>query len=154
MRAYWLCKTEPTTYSIDDFVREKITQWDGVRNYQARNNLRAMGKGDYVLIYHSVTEPVGVAGLAVVVKEAYPDALQFDRKSEYFDPKSKFDKPTWVAPDLRVLEKFPRVLPLKLLKESKSLKGMELFRTSRLSVQRASAAEYKAILGLSRNLGG
>ena len=100
-RVYWLMKTEPDVYSIDDLARERRGRWEGVRNYQARNHLRQMKAGDLALFYHSSVEPPGVAGVARVVREAYPDHTQFDRRHDRYDPKSKPDEPRWVMVDLR-----------------------------------------------------
>jgi len=149
--AYWLVKSEPGTYSIDDLKREKKTCWDGVRNYQARNFLREMKKGEKVLFYHSVTEPVGVAGVATVAREAYPDPTQFDKKSNYYDAKSSLENPRWSSPDLRFENKFSEVLLLKDLRHIKSLEKMELLRKgSRLSVQPVTKKEFDAILRASK----
>src|SRR5437870_2266031 len=98
-RRYWLMKTEPDVYSIDDLARDQKGHWDGVRNYQARNFMREMKTGDLILFYHSSTEPPGVAGLAAVHREAYPDFTAWDPKSEYFDPQSPKEKPRWFMVD-------------------------------------------------------
>jgi len=148
--AHWLVKSEPGTYSVDDLKRDKTTCWDGVRNYQARNFLREMKKGDEVLFYHSVTEPVGVAGIATVAKEAYADPTQFDKKSDYYDPKSSSDNPRWSSPDLRFKKKFASVVLLQDLRKIKGLEKMELLRKgSRLSVQPVTKKEFELILKAS-----
>lgn len=145
--AYWLVKSEPSVYSIDDFKRDGATIWHGVRNYQARNNLRAMKQGEEVIFYHSIDDPHGVAGIAQVKKEASPDPTQFDKKSEYFDEKSTKENPRWWAPDLKFVRKFSRVISLKELKEIPALKNMVLLtKGSRLSVQPVTDSEYKAIV--------
>ncbi|MGY0587354.1 MAG: EVE domain-containing protein, partial [Paraglaciecola chathamensis] len=107
---YWLFKTEPDAFSIDDLAARpnQTEHWDGIRNYQARNFLRDQVKqGDKVFIYHSSCKEVGIAGLAEVVKEAYPDHTQFDPESHYYDPKSSPENPRWVMVDVTFIEKFP-----------------------------------------------
>ena len=100
-RRYWLMKTEPDTFSIDDLERVGVEPWNGVRNYQARNHMRAMRPGDGVFLYHSSCPVPGIAGLATVASEAYPDPTQFDRKSEYYDEKSNREDPRWSLVDVR-----------------------------------------------------
>lgn len=147
--AFWLVKTEPEVYSIDDLKRDKSTCWDCVRNYEARNNLVAMKKGDSVLIYHSNSEPSGIAGVAEVKKTAYPDPQQFLKSSEYFDPKSTPENPRWFSPDLAFRQKFPHIVALSELREVPALAQMVLLRRgSRLSVMPVKAAEFKVICGL------
>jgi len=92
---YWLVKSEPYVFSIQDLKKDKVTYWDGVRNYQARNFLKEMKKGDTVLYYHSNEDPIGVAGVATIHKEAYPDPSQFDKRNKYFDPKATKENPRW-----------------------------------------------------------
>lgn len=146
---YWLMKTEPESFSIDDLQRLKKDAWTGVRNYQARNFMKEMKAGDLVLIYHSSTQPPGVAGLAKVVAEAHPDETQFDRKSPYFDPQATKEKPRWHCVDVGFVKKFPKLLPLEKLRALKALKGMMLLeRGSRLSVQPVSEKEYATIIKL------
>ena len=135
-------KSEPNVYSIDDLRRDRRTAWTGVRNYQARNNMRAMKKGDLVLFYHSSTAPPGVAGVAKVVKEAYPDPTQFDRKSEYHDPKSAKEDPRWWLVDVAFVRRFDETLPLVTIKADKRLADMVLVNNSRLSVQPVKAREF------------
>lgn len=149
--AFWLVKSEPDVYSIDDLRRDRVTHWHGVRNYQARNNLRAMRRGDQVLFYASVIDPVGIAGLAEVHKEAYPDPSQFERKSEYYDPKARQEAPRWFCPDLVFVQKFPAVLETKAIREMSGLKGLALLQKgSRLSVQPVSAAHFEILLRAAR----
>lgn len=146
---YWLMKSEPDAFSIDDLARspKQTTSWDGVRNYQARNFMRAMKAGDQVLFYHSNAQPPCLVGLAEVVRTAYPDATQFDPQDVHYDPGSILDQPRWDVVDIRFVRKFAAPLSLNLLKEQASLQGMELLRKgSRLSVQPVSAAEWKEIL--------
>lgn len=154
---YWLMKSEPDAFSIDDLARspKQTTSWDGVRNYQARNFMRAMKAGDQVLFYHSNAQPPCLVGLAEVVRTAYPDATQFDPQDVHYDPGSILDQPRWDVVDIRFVRKFAAPLSLNLLKEQASLQGMELLRKgSRLSVQPVSAAEWKEILQLARRLKG
>ena len=150
---YWLMKSEPDAFSIDELARlpKQTTSWDGVRNYQARNFMRAMKAGDQVLFYHSNAQPPCLVGLAEVVRTAYPDATQFDPQDVHYDPGSIPDQPRWDVVDIRFVRKFAAPLSLNLLKEQASLQGMELLRKgSRLSVQPVSAAEWKEILQLAR----
>lgn len=147
MKRYWLVKSEPYNYSIEDLESDATTQWTGVRNYQARNFLRDMEVGEDVLFYHSVVEPVGIVGVAKVKRKAYPDVTQFDKRSEYFDPKATKESPRWFAPDLGFVRKFKVPLPLKDLRSIKELKKMELLRRgSRLSVQPVSKEEFSVII--------
>lgn len=151
----WLMKTEPGCFSIDDLASApgKTTMWDGVRNYQARNFMRdAMRVGDPVLFYHSVTNP-GIAGIAEVASDAYPDPTQWDPENEHFDPRSPADKPRWFLVDVRLVRRFTEVLPLTVLRARPELAGMELLRKgSRLSVQPVRPEEYEAVLALAEGL--
>lgn len=147
---YWLVKTEPTSYSIQQWAREpnQTTYWDGVRNYQARNTLRDQMKlGDQVLVYHSSTDPPAVVGLAVVTREGYPDSSAWNPKSHYYDPDSKPDEPRWFMVDLKLEQVFTTPIPLEELRQIKALEKMELLRKgSRLSVQPVRKAEFTAIM--------
>ncbi len=146
MKRYWLIKSEPEEYSIDDLRRDKQTAWDRVRNYQARNYLREMQKGDLCLFYHSNADPTGVAGIAEVSKLAYPEAEQFNPKSDYFDPKATKENPRWFSPDLKFVEKFAEIVPLEALRKKRGLEQMILLkRGTRLSVQSVSAEEFSII---------
>jgi len=151
--AYWLFKTEPSECSIDDFARAPHTPvvWEGVRNYQARNMLRDnVKKHDLVFIYHSSCKLIGIAGIAKVVREAYPDPSQFDSNSAYFDAKSTADKPRWVAVDLVFVEKLPALLPLDKLKSSTKLNELPLVQKgSRLSVMPVTETQWQVILALN-----
>jgi predicted RNA-binding protein with PUA-like domain len=147
---FWLVKSEPNVYSIDDLRRDKRTAWTGVRNYQARNHMRAMKKGELVLFYHSSADPTGVAGIAKVVKEAYPDPTQFDRGSEYHDPKSPKGDPRWWLVDVGFVERFAEPLPLTAIKADKRLADMVLVNNSRLSVQPVADKEFARVLELAR----
>ena len=146
---YWLMKSEPGTYSIDDLRRDRRTAWDGVRNYQARNHMRAMKKGDLVLFYHSSSQPPGVAGLARVVKEAYPDPTQFDRNSRYHDAKSRKDDPRWWLVDVSFVERFETAVSLATIKADQRLADMVLVNNSRLSVQPVTDREFKRVSELA-----
>ena len=154
---HWLMKSEPEVFSFADLLKapKSTTGWEGVRNYQARNYMRdGMRVGDLVLFYHSNADPTGVAGLAEVVREAYPDPAQFDRKSEYFDPKATRDVPIWMQVDIRAVEAFPAVVSLEQLKRDAALSGMEVTRTgSRLSVQLVSSAHFARVIELGRTRG-
>ena len=145
---HWLVKSEPEVYSIDDLARDGVTCWDGVRNYQARNFLRDMRVGDAVLFYHSNAEPVGVVGVATVVREAYADPSQFDATSAYFDAKSDAASPRWDAVDVRFVRRLARVVTLAEIKADAALAGMLLVqRGQRLSVQPVAVGHYERILG-------
>lgn len=150
-RRYWLLKSEPDVYSIDDLAHDGTTYWDGIRNYQARNFMRDdMQVGDGVLYYHSNAKPTAIVGLAEVASEAYADPTQFDPKSKYFDPKSKKDDPTWQLVDVRFVSKFATALPLQDLKQDPKLDGMLLIkRGQRLSVQPVEVKHWKHVLKLA-----
>lgn len=150
---YWLVKSEPDVFSIDDLARAKnrTTYWDGVRNYQARNTLRDLMKlGDRVLFYHSNASPPAIVGVAKIVQEGYPDSTAFDPQSDHFDPKSKPGNPTWYMVDIQFEQKFVQPLTLPMLKADSRLTGMELVRRgSRLSVQPVRADEFEIVLRLA-----
>ena len=152
-RRCWLVKSEPDCFSIDDLAAAKgqTTYWDGVRNYQARNMLRDQMKvGDQVLFYHSNAKPPGVAGVAEVVREGYPDATACDPKHEHFDPKSRRQEPTWYMVDLRLVERFKREISLPELRQLSQLSGMVLLqRGSRLSVQPVTPRQFDVIVDLA-----
>ena len=150
-RHYWLMKSEPKVFSIDDLAGspKSTTSWDGVRNYQARNFMRAMKIGDQVLFYHSNANPPAVVGVAEVVRAAYPDATQFDKRDSHYDPAGNPAQPRWDMVDIRFVRKFLAPLSLDLLRAKAALKGMELLRKgSRLSVQPVRAAEWNEIIRL------
>lgn len=150
-KRYWLVKSEPDVYSIDQLEKDGTTCWEGVRNYQARNFMQEMKKGDRLLFYHSNAEPPGVAGVAEVVREAYPDTAAFDPKSKYHDPASSPEKPRWFMVDVGFVQRFAEILPLPLLKEDPALEGMELLRKgSRLSVQPVSKEHFDHVLALAK----
>lgn len=145
-KKYWLMKSEPDVYSIDDLARDGKTMWDGVRNYQARNLMRdEMQIGDGVLYYHSNAKPMAIVGLAKVCSDPYPDPTQF-RAGKYHDPKSTKEEPRWFLVDIEFVTKFDEELPLPFLRERPELEGMPLLRKGqRLSVQPVSARHWKTI---------
>ena len=147
---YWLMKSEPYVYSIDDLKRDGVTFWDGVRNYSARNLMRdRMRVGDRVLYYHSNAKPPGVVGIAEVCHESYPDHTQFDPDSKYFDPKASPANPRWFMVDVRFVEKFPRMVALPEIRATPALADMVLVNRSRLSVQPVAPAEYERIVAMA-----
>ena len=147
---YWLMKSEPDVFSIRDLERQGRTPWTGVRNYQARNYMRdAMRPGDRVLFYHSSTEVPGVAGLARVCSNPYPDASAWDRKSEFFDPRSTPDKPVWMLVDIAFDRIFKRHVPLSELRTDPALKALlVLKRGMRLSIQPVEPEHFQRIVAL------
>ena len=150
-KRYWLMKSEPDVYSIDQLEQDGSTSWEGVRNYQARNFMMEMKKGDRVLFYHSNAEPSGVAGVAEVVREAYPDTAAFDPKSDYYDEASTPEKPRWFMVDVGFVEKFPAVLGLPELKADPRFEGMEVVRKgSRLSVHSVTKEHFDSVVKLAR----
>ncbi len=151
-RRYWLMKSEPDVYSIDDLAKDGRTEWDGVRNYQARNYMRdEMAVGDLVLFYHSNASPPGVAGIARVCSEAHADPTQFDGKSKYYDPKSTPDDPRWSLVDIEHVETFADVVSLDTLKENASaLDGMMVIKRGvRFSVQPVDEKHFAHVLKLA-----
>ena len=147
---YWLMKSEPDAYSIDELARDKTTAWNGVRNYQARNFMRdQMQIGDQVFYYHSNCDEPGIVGIAEVSKLAYPDESQFDRKSDYYDAESTRSDPRWLNVDIRFVKKIGPV-SLPELRKHKALAGMRILqRGNRLSVTPVDPAEWKYILRLA-----
>ena len=151
---YWLMKSEPSAFSIQDLrkVRGQTTSWDGVRNFQARNFMRAMKKGDRILFYHSNADPPEVVGMAEVVREAYPDDSAFDPKDIHYDPRSTPAKPLWDMVDIKLVRIFPAPIPLDRLRREPGLKRMELLRKgSRLSVQPVRSEEWALVLKLAES---
>ena len=156
-KQFWLMKTEPTSFSIDDLrsAPKQTTCWDGVRNYQARNFMRAMRMGDRVLFYHSNAEPPAIVGTAEVVRLAYPDATAWDPTDHHFDPKASADNPIWDMVDVQLEKIFAEPLSLDVLRAEPALNGMELLRKgSRLSVQPVSAEHFAVVLQLAKKPGG
>jgi predicted RNA-binding protein with PUA-like domain len=148
---YWLMKSEPDSYSIDDLRRDGTTCWDSVRNYQASNFMRDdMKVGDRVLFYHSNAAPPGVAGVAEVVRAGYPDHTAQDPASERYDPRATREKPRWYMVDIAFIEKFDIVLPLDQLKARRAFDGMLVTGKSRLSVQPVTKQHFDAVVKLAR----
>ena len=148
---YWLFKSEPAEFGIDDLVKAdgQITRWDQIRNYQARNFMRdRIAPGDQVFLYHSQCRPTGIAGLARVVSEPYPDPTQFDPRSDYYDPKSQGDSPRWYSVDIQLVQGFEPFLPLSAIKAQPKLQQMHLLKQGRLSVQPVTQNEARLILDL------
>ena len=130
--AYWLIKSEPDVFSIEDLRKKKIAGWDGVRNYQARNNLRAMRKGDLAFFHHSSTKPSAIVGLVEIVREAYPDATATE--------------PGWDQVDVRYVKTFPHALSLEEVKKTSTLSDMVLVKSSRLSVQPVTEKQWITVM--------
>ena len=150
-RQYWLMKSEPSAFSIDDLMRapQQTTCWDGVRNYQARNFMRSMALGDRVLFYHSNADPPAAVGIAEIVKTAYADPTQFDKKDDHYDQESDPSNPRWDMVDIKYIRKFSQPVSLDQLRKEPKLKEMVLLRKgSRLSVQPVTPAEWEHILTL------
>lgn len=149
-KQYWLMKTEPETFSIDDLERVKVEPWTGVRSNFARFHMRNMTVGDDVLFYHSSCEPPGVAGLAKVVRCKVVDETQFDPASKYYDPKATRDKPIWDCVDVQFVSRMRRFVPLGEIRAEPVLEDMPLLkRGMRLSVQPVTEAQYKRIVALA-----
>jgi predicted RNA-binding protein with PUA-like domain len=148
-RQYWLMKCEPEAYAIDALARDRITSWEGVRNFQARNFLRRMRAGDRALFYASNANPSGVVGVMEVVREAYPDPVQFEKGHEYYDPASRKEKPKWYAVDVQFVAKLPRMVTLELMKRTPGLEHMMVVQPGRRpSVQPVTREEFEIVLAL------
>jgi len=153
--AYWLMKSEPDVFGIDDLakLKGKTTHWDGVRNFQARNFMRdGMRRGDLAFFYHSSCDEPGVVGVVQIVKEGYPDYTAFDKNDPHFDADSDPDKPRWYMVDVKLERKFRRTISLVTLREheQRALKGLALLkRGNRLSITPVGAAHWKFILDLA-----
>lgn len=150
---YWIMKTEPDEFSIEDLKASpsQTSSWEGVRNYQARNFMRdEMKIGDKVLIYHSSCKKIGVAGIATVVKESYPDLSALKKKSPYYDPKSTKDEPRWYMIDIAWEKSFDEVITLQVIKEQKGLEEMKLVQKgNRLSIMPLTKREFEIIIKLA-----
>ncbi|MFT5037335.1 MAG: putative RNA-binding protein with PUA-like domain [Candidatus Azotimanducaceae bacterium] len=148
---YWLMKSEPSCYSIDDLKRDGTEMWDGTRNYQVRNMMRDdMKIGDMALFYHSNAAEIGCVGVMKVVTEAYPDPTQFDPKSDHPDPKSKKENPTWLCVDVKFVKKLPRTVTLHELKADHFFDDMVVTQKgSRLSVQPVKKKHFEKIVKLA-----
>jgi len=147
---YWLIKSEPTDYSIDDLAKAGTEPWDGIRNYQARNMIRdTMAIGDQALFYHSSCKVPGIVGLAKIASDAYPDPTQFDRNARHYDPKSDKNTPRWLLRDIAFVRKLSRIITLQELKQQDSLSDCRLNqRGNRLSVFPVEPAHWRLILNL------
>ena len=147
---YWLMKSEPDAYSIDDLAKDKVEPWDGIRNYQVRNMFRDdMNIGDDVLFYHSSCKVPGAVGLARIASDVYPDPTQFDSRQKYYDPKSDQDNPRWLLRDVQFIRKFDRVITLNELKSHPGLSDCRLVqRGNRLSIFPLDKKHWKLILSL------
>ncbi len=146
-RQYWLFKSEPNAYSIDDLVKDRSTHWDGVRNYQVRNMLRDDIKvGDRVLFYHSNAKPMAIVGTARVIEPGYPDHTAFDKKDKHYDPKSNPDAPTWFMVDVEIIQKFDTPVTRDDLKADDVASGMAVMQKgSRLSIVPVAEEEWQAV---------
>ncbi len=147
-KKYWLMKSEPDAYSIDQFQKDKKTLWEGVRNYQARNFMtQSMSIGDEILFYHSNATPPCIVGLGRISKAAQPDPSAFDKKSDYYEPKATPERPIWECVEVEFVEKFANPLPLSEVRNIKALEKMILVKKgSRLSIQPVTLTEFKTIL--------
>lgn len=149
---YWVFKSEPDEFGIDDLAaqEQQTARWDGIRNYQARNNLRDLvKKGDRVLFYHSSCKVTGMAGSMEAVTDAYPDPAQFDPQSRYHDARSTAEDPRWYCVDVQLLEVFPEVVPTSTLKADPETAGLSIFRQGRLSIAPLTREQWRAVHRLS-----
>jgi predicted RNA-binding protein with PUA-like domain len=149
---YWLFKTEPDAFSIDDLKNapKQTTMWEGVRNYQARNFMRdSVKKGDLVLIYHSSCKHVGVAGIGIITNEAYPDPTQFDLSSDYYDAKATSEKPRWVVVDVTYKQHLSKLVSLKAIKENHAITEIALKKGGRLSIMPVTKTDWDEILTMA-----
>jgi predicted RNA-binding protein with PUA-like domain len=155
MKKYWLMKSEPDAFSIDDLkgCKKQAEPWDGIRNYQARNFMRDdMKVGDSVLFYHSNCSEPGVVGIAEIASEPYPDQTAFDSKSKYYDPKSDPEKPRWILVDVSFVEKLPRTVTLAEMRETPALEDMRILqRGNRLSITPVLKKEFDRIVKLAQS---
>jgi predicted RNA-binding protein with PUA-like domain len=149
-KSYWLMKSEPDVYSIDDLKKEKRCHWDGVRNFRARNLMMSMKIGDGVFFYHSNAKPIAIVGIARVCREAYPDHTQYDKRSKYYERRATEEKPYWYMVDVEFVRKLDEPQTLESLREVKALEGMALLKKGqRLSVQPVTPHEWKTICALA-----
>ena len=151
---YWLMKSEPGCFSIQDLAKlpQQTEPWDGVRNYQARNFLRSMKKGDLAFFYHSSCAIPGIAGLIKIVKTAYPDKTALQIHYHHYDPKSTLDKPRWYAVDVKLIRIFKSIISLENLKKQSELKSMRLLQKgNRLSVMPLTSFEWQQIMSQENN---
>lgn len=149
-KQYWLMKSEPEAYSIDDLERDGVEPWDGIRNYEARNYMRDdMNIGDRALFYHSNVKPPVIVGEMEICSDPYPDPTQFDPGSKYFDEKSSESNPRWELVDVKFVRKFKNPVTRDAMKEEPALSGMTLFKRIRLSITPVKEKEYKKILEMA-----
>ncbi|MDQ2680741.1 MAG: EVE domain-containing protein [Candidatus Eremiobacteraeota bacterium] len=147
---YWLFKSEPDSYGLDALKRDRVTPWSGVRSYQARNNMLEMKLGDRGFFYHSSTAQPGAVAVCEVVREAYPDFTAFERGGDYYDPRSKREKPIWQMVDVKYIRTLKHPVLLSQMRAEPRLVGMELLKKgSRLSVQTVMPHEWKIVLEMS-----
>lgn len=152
--AYWLFKTKPDAFSIDDLKNapKQTTQWEGVRNYQARNFMRDdIQQGDLVMIYHSSCKHVGVVGIAEVTREAYPDPTQFDLSSDYYDAKATESKPRWVVIDVTYHQHLAKLVSLKAIKANDKIREIALKKGGRLSIMPVTETDWNEIINMTEN---
>lgn len=152
MTHYWLMKSEPSSFSIDDLAKklQQTEPWDGVRNYQARNFLQAMKKGDQAFFYHSSCPKPGIVGIVEIIKTAYPDKTAFDPSNHHYDAKSKPSRPRWFCVDVKLIKKFKQAITLETLKKQPYLTSMRLLQKgNRLSIMPITLQEWQAILKLT-----
>lgn len=149
---YWLMKSEPNEFSIDDLQRVQVEPWDGVRNYQARNMMRdEMQVGDLAFFYHSNSKPSGIVGVMSICKAGYPDTCAFDPNDKHYDPKSDPDNPRWYRVDVQFVEKFPHLISLETLKKYAELSEMPVVkRGNRLSIMPVNKTEWTFICELAK----
>ncbi len=148
MTQYWLFKSEPTSYSYDDLVRDGTAEWDGVRNFQVRNWLRdAIKPGDRILFWHSNASTIGVVGTATVVKEGYPDHTAWDPHSDHPDPRSSPDHPIWYMVDIKADDQFRHIVGMEDLRQEPSLEQMVVLKKgNRLSITPVTESEFETVL--------
>lgn len=153
---YWLMKSEPGEFSIDDLQRVQVEPWDGIRNYQARNFIRdQMAIGDRAFFYHSSCKVPGVVGTMEIASTAYPDETAFDPQNAHYDAKSKRDSPTWLLVDVRFVSKFAHPVTLQHLRAETALADMQLLkRGNRLSIMPITSQHWQHILQLSESIRG
>jgi predicted RNA-binding protein with PUA-like domain len=150
---FWLFKSEPDVYNYDQLQRDGESRWlqnKGIRNHQAKNNLLAAKVGDRVVIYHSQSKPPHAAGIAEISREAYPDPLQFNPDSKYFDPKSDENAPRWFVVDVKAVEALENTVPIGSMREAPAMKDCLLLRNSRVSIVPLSPEEFDGIIALSK----
>jgi predicted RNA-binding protein with PUA-like domain len=147
---YWLLKSEPNSYSIDDLKKDGSTIWTDIRNYRARNIMRdEMKPGDIFLLYHSMADPNGIVGVGQVIETGLPDKTALDKKSDYYDPKATAEKNPWVSVKVKFVKKFKRMVTLDEIKQDRRFHDMVLLKIARLSVQPVSKGHFRLISTLA-----